>query len=528
MADDIIYDNRYSNFYVCVEENGTFRHQGNEDSLLVVVRPPSALPVWVNFIFLVFLLCLSGLFSGLNLGLMSLDQTELQIVVKTGSEDEKRNASIILPVRSGTWNSLCGTSGNFLLCTLLFGNVLVNVLIPLLLDGIPGANGPVAVAGSTFGIVIFGEIIPQALCSRHGLSVGASTMFLTKFFMFLTFPLSYPISKILDLILGEEIGTKYTRQRLMELLQVADHDLDKKQVDMLKGALVLKEKFVEEVMTPLHDCFLLPIDAILNFETISEIKTKGYSRIPVYKEDRSNIVHILMAKDLLFVDPDDEKPLEEICKFYDKPFIITENTKSLDKMLEEFRTGEKGHLAIVKGGYDNEVIGLVTLEDIIEEIIQAEIIDEDDEVTDNVYKRQRSHKARYNKELELQMFMDPSDKQVEVSPQVSLAVFQYLSSSIDKFSPNFVKAHVLKKLLSLNVFQIAKPSTNDDDQKSNFIIRQGVPYDSFLLIVEGKVEVQIGSEGYIFESGPFTYFGKTVLEEGKHHKTLKSNPFIRI
>ena len=104
---------------------------------------------------------------------------------------------------------MCQTSGNYLLCTLLFGNVLVNVLIPLLLDGIPGANGPIAVAGSTFGIVIFGEIIPQALCSRHGLSVGAKTMFLTKIFMLLTFPLSFPISKILDLILGEEIGTKY-------------------------------------------------------------------------------------------------------------------------------------------------------------------------------------------------------------------------------------------------------------------------------------------------------------------------------
>ena len=497
-----------STFYVCVEVNGTFRHQGYENKVLIQVRSPSFLPVWVNFIFLALLLCLSGLFSGLNLGLMSLDQTELQIVVTTGTESEKNNASTILPVRS---------HGNFLLCTLLFGNVLVNVLIPLLLDGIPGANGPIAVAGSTFGIVIFGEIIPQAVCSRHGLAVGAKTMFLTKFFMLLTFPLSYPISKILDCVLGEEIGTKYDRHRLMELLRVTGHetDLDAKEVNMLTGALVLKETSVKDVMTPIHDCFLLPLDSILNFDTISDIKTNGYSRIPVYEDERSNIQYILMAKDLLFVDPDDEKPLEEICKFYDKPFIKTKSQKPLDKMLEEFRTGERGHLAIVEEGDDNEVIGLVTLEDIIEEIIQAEIVDEDDPVIDNKSKKKRFREARYTKEKEMKMFpgLDPSDKQVEVPPQITLAVFQYLSSSIDKFSPAVMNQAVLKKLLALNVFRIAKLSINaDSDSENDFIVRKGVPSDSFLLIVEGKVEVQIGTEGYIFESGPFTFFGKQALE----------------
>ena len=109
-------------------------------------------------------------------------------------------------------------------------------------------------------------------------------------------------------------------------------------------------------MTPIHDCFLLPLDSILNFDTISDIKTNGYSRIPVYEDERSNIQYILMAKDLLFVDPDDEKPLEEICKFYDKPFIKTKSQKTLDKMLEEFRTGERGHLAIVEEGDDNEAV----------------------------------------------------------------------------------------------------------------------------------------------------------------------------
>ena len=69
------------------------------------------------------------------------------------------------------------------------------------MDSIAGGVG--AVLGSTAGIVIFGEILPQSICSRHGLAVGAKTIWLTKFFMVLTFPIAYPISRVLDYVLGD-------------------------------------------------------------------------------------------------------------------------------------------------------------------------------------------------------------------------------------------------------------------------------------------------------------------------------------
>lgn len=101
-------------------------------------------------------------------------------------------------------------------------------------------------------------------------------------------------------------------------------------------------------MTCLEDCYMLPIETKLNFETISEIKDQGYSRIPVFHEERANIVHILFAKDLLFIDPDDEKPIEEVCKFYKNEVNFVYSDTVLTEMLDEFKSGEKGHMAVVQ------------------------------------------------------------------------------------------------------------------------------------------------------------------------------------
>lgn len=118
--------------------------------------------------------------------------------------------------------------------------------------------------------------------------MGAKTIWLTKFFMLVTSPLAFPISKILDAILGTEIGTVYNRERLMELIKVTDAytDLEKDEVNIVTGALVLKRKSVKDVMTRIDDCYMLPLSAVLNFEQISEIKEQGYSRIPVYDGER--------------------------------------------------------------------------------------------------------------------------------------------------------------------------------------------------------------------------------------------------
>lgn len=184
-------------------------HQGGE-TWIALTSFKKWLPLWAHIILLLALLCLSGLFSGLNLGLMAIDRTELRIIINAGAEAERRHAKKIQPLRD---------NGNYLLCSLLLGNVLVNATLTILLDDL--TSGLIAVVVSTVAIVIFGEIVPQAVCSRHGLAVGARTVWITKIFMAITFPLSWPISVILNKVLGEEIGNVYNRERLKELIRVS-------------------------------------------------------------------------------------------------------------------------------------------------------------------------------------------------------------------------------------------------------------------------------------------------------------------
>lgn len=308
------------------------RLEGKDAFLRVVEEKQHLLPFWLQIILILTLLAFSGMFSGLNLGLMALDPMELRIVQNCGSEKEKRYAGKIEPIRR---------KGNYLLCSLLLGNVLVNTTLTILLDDLIG-SGLVAVIASTSGIVIFGEIVPQALCSRHGLAVGANTIVLTKIFMLLTFPISFPISKILDFLLGQEIGTVYNREKLVEMLKITEpyNDLVREELNMIQGALELRTKTVEDVMTPLHDCFMIHSDAILDFNTMSEIMESGYTRIPVFEEERSNIVDILYIKDLAFVDPDDCTTLKTITKFYSHPVHFVFHDTKLDAMLEEFKKGK--------------------------------------------------------------------------------------------------------------------------------------------------------------------------------------------
>ncbi|XP_055063506.1 metal transporter CNNM4 isoform X1 [Misgurnus anguillicaudatus] len=497
-------------YSLCVRQGSDDKWYLSDDldgRLVVVEEKASLLPLWLQVILVLFLLVLSGMFSGLNLGLMALDPMELRIVQRCGTTKEKKYASKIEPIRS---------KGNYLLCSLLLGNVLVNTTLTILLDDLIG-SGLGAVAASTVGIVIFGEIVPQALCSRHGLAVGANTIVLTKFFMLLTFPLSFPVSKLLDCALGQEIGTVYNREKLLEMLKVTEpyNDLVKEELNIIQGALELRTKTVEDIMTPLSNCYMMPTDAILDFNTMSEIMESGYTRIPVYETEKSNIVDILYVKDLAFVDPDDCTTLKTVTKFYNHPIHFVFHDTKLDAMLEEFKKG-KSHLSIVQkvnsegeGDPFYEVLGLVTLEDVIEEIIKSEILDESDLYTDNRHRK----KVNPNKnKRDFSAFKHESESKVKISPQLMLAAHRFLATEVSVFNPLQISDKVLLRILKHpDVIQEVKFIESDKYSQQHYLYQRGKPVDCFILILQGRVEVEAGNENMKFEAGPFSYYGVMAL-----------------
>ncbi|XP_052377533.1 metal transporter CNNM4-like isoform X1 [Oncorhynchus keta] len=516
----------HKEYGLCIKSlaNGRWALLGDSDGRLRVVEgEKTLLPLWFQIILICCLLVLSGMFSGLNLGLMALDPMELRIVQSCGSEKEKKYARKIEPIRS---------KGNYLLCSLLLGNVLVNTTLTILLDDLIG-SGLGAVVASTVGIVIFGEIVPQALCSRHGLAVGANTIQVTKFFMLLTFPLSFPVSKLLDVLLGQEIGTVYNREKLVEMLRVTEpyNDLVKEELNMIQGALELRSKTVESVMTPLAHCFMIQNDAVLDFNTMSEIMESGYTRIPVFDDERSNIVDILYVKDLAFVDPDDCTTLKTITKFYNHPVHFVFHDTRLDSMLEEFKKG-KSHLAIVQkvnnegeGDPFYEVLGLVTLEDVIEEIIKSEILDESDLYTDN---RNRKKVDPNKRTRDFSAFKHTENEcKVKISPQLMLAAHRFLATEVSLFSPCQVTEKVLLRILRHpDVIQEIK--FNDGDKRSalHYIYQRGKPVDYFILILQGRVEVEAGNENMKFETGPFSYYGVMALSSPSLAVTPPLSPSV--
>ena len=266
-------------------------------------------------VFCCVLLCLSGLFSGLTLGLMSLTVSDLEIYIQSEKPDEDAkdyqervdealNAQKILPMRQ---------RGNLLLCTLLLGNTLVNALIAILSANF--TSGAVGAAVSTFFIVIFGEITPQSVCSRYGLYIGAKTIGVVKVFMFL-FPVAYPISRVLDCILGEDMGMAYDKQELAQLVDQqeknTESNADASTTNLLKGALAFGQKTVKDIMTTRYakagdnpGTWMLDISKKLDFDTMLVIYKTGYTRIPICDgneaDPQSPIVGLLLTKDLMLV-----------------------------------------------------------------------------------------------------------------------------------------------------------------------------------------------------------------------------------
>lgn len=507
-----------------------------------------------EWVLIVCLVALSALFSGLTLGLMSLDLNGLEIVIGgdagDASSEDAKNARTILPVRK---------HGNLLLCTLLLGNVSVNAALSILLADYTG--GVVGFISSTAVIVVFGEIFPQAACSRHALWVGAKTIYVVRFFLVVLYPIAKPLSWVLDHVFHEEIGSLYSSSQLGKLLEihVKNETIDADQAKMMGGALQYRTKTVSDVMTSKKDVFMLPAHQVLDFATLSTIFQRGYSRIPVFAdEDRDKVVGLLLTKDLILIDPEDCTTVRAVIQFFGRPVHYLWPDTKLSAALALFRSG-RAHLAVVQTVNNDdaekdpfyEVAGLITLEDIIEEILQEEILDE----TDSNFEVARSRNAALatasangsplspldptsagagagagfgaannvnmnsinggssNALVDRKTFdfarlrLLDTNRQNALSEDEVLAIVAHLATNVDAFEAELEqgsidKAQITALVASLPVLEL---------KAGERLYVKGKPVTHCTLVLSGKMQVRSGSEGFRSDVGPWSLLGQGAL-----------------
>ncbi|GAC71594.1 predicted membrane protein [Moesziomyces antarcticus T-34] len=317
------------------------------------------------------LVVLGGIFAGLTLGLMGLDMVNLQVLASSGSEKERKHASKVL--------KLLEKGRHWVLVVLLLGNVIVNETLPVFLSDFGG--GIAAVLTSTFLIVVFGEIVPQSICARYGLAIGAFCAPMVHATMIILAPIAWPTAKLLDWCLGEEHGTTYRKAELKTFVslhqQIGTEHLHEDEVTIIRAVLELNDKTVRDVMTPIEDVFIMSSDTILDDDGVAKLVKSGYSRVPIHEPGKKDaIVGMLLVKNLIQYDPEDA---QAVSSFHLTPLPEASTDLTLLDCLNYFQQG-RSHMILVSThpGESRGALGVVTLEDVIEEMIGEEIVDETD------------------------------------------------------------------------------------------------------------------------------------------------------
>ncbi|CAO2607857.1 Metal transporter CNNM3 [Lemmus lemmus] len=499
---------------------------GRPRSALLAVRvepgggaAEEAAPPWALGLGAAGLLALAAVARGLQLSALALAPAEVQVLRESGSEAERAAARRLEPARR--WAG-CALGALLLLASL------AQAALAVLLYRAAGQRAVPAVLGCAGLVFLVGEVLPVAVSGRWALALAPRALGLSRLAVLLTLPVALPVGQLLEL--AARPGR--LRERVLELARGGGDPYS----DLSKG--VLRYRTVEDVLTPLEDCFMLDSGAVLDFGVLASIMQSGHTRIPVYEEERSNIVDILYLKDLAFVDPEDCTPLSTITRFYNHPLHFVFNDTKLDAVLEEFKRG-KSHLAIVQkvnnegeGDPFYEVLGLVTLEDVIEEIIKSEILDESEDYPDTkVRKRTVALSTPLKRKEEFSLFKVSDDEyKVKISPQLLLATQRFLSREVDVFSPLRISEKVLLHLLKHpSVNQEVRFDENNRLAAHHYLYQRSQPVDYFILILQGKVEVEIGKEGLKFENGAFTYYGVSALTapSSAHQSPVSSRQLIR-
>ncbi|KAJ6832914.1 DUF21 domain-containing protein [Iris pallida] len=293
---------------------------------------------FVQVAIIALLVLFAGLMSGLTLGLMSLSLVDLEVLAKSGTPQDQKHAEKILPVVR---------KQHLLLCTLLICNAAAMETLPIFLDSLVTAWGAILISVTL--ILLFGEIIPQSVCSRYGLAIGAAVAPIVRVLVWICFPVAYPISKLLDYLLGDGHVALFRRAELKTLVNLHGNEAGKggelthDETTIIAGALELTTKTARVSMTPLSETFAIDVNAKLDRNLMNTILDKGHSRVPVYYEQPTNIIGLILVKNLLSIHPSDEVLVKNVT--IRKIPRVLEDLPLYD-ILNEFQKGHS-HMAVV-------------------------------------------------------------------------------------------------------------------------------------------------------------------------------------
>lgn len=338
---------------------------------------PASLLHTIDFEFLfgiiaiVILLACSAFISGSEVALFSLSQKDV---------DEIQNKDF----NKGTLISRLLEKPKKLLATILVANNFVNIAIVIIFSSFSGRlfNGiessvlrfVLEVVVVTFFILLFGEVLPKIYANRNNMDFSQKVVIPISILNNVLSPISVPMRNgilFIEKKLNVQKGNFSVNQLSQALELTSQSDTTDGEQKILEGIVTFGNTEVRQVMSPRIDVFALNIEETFE-EIMPKIVEKGYSRIPVYRENIDQIEGILFIKDLI---PHIDSETFDWVTLLRQPFFVPEN-KKLDDLLKDFQ-GMKSHLAVVVDEYGG-TSGIISLEDVLEEIV-GDISDEFDD-----------------------------------------------------------------------------------------------------------------------------------------------------
>jgi gliding motility-associated protein GldE len=347
--------------------------------LLAITQLPVSFYL-VNGIGILILLMLSGLVSGSEVAFFSLTHEQIQETKNSDRKNDQLISRLVLDPRR-------------LLATILILNNLINIFIVTIstfatwrVVGSKDAGGIVIVVltvSITILIIFFGEIVPKVYANHNSLSFARFTAPVLNIMDSVLRPISWALMALSNIIERrvEKKGYNLSVDEINQALEItADKEVTEEEKDMLKGIVNFSTLSVKQVMKSRIDITALDVDTDFH-ELMNQVNKTGYSRIPIYSETVDKIEGILYIKDLLpHLEKNDDFKWQTLLR----PGYFVPESKKIDDLFKDFQE-KQVHMAIVVDEYGG-TSGLITLEDVIEEIV-GEINDEFDEDHDIAYNK---------------------------------------------------------------------------------------------------------------------------------------------